>query len=507
MTSGSRPERRAAGTAIALALLASCATSGAPPGATTPSPEPTPPPEVEAEPAPAPTPAPAPSPRLRLGLRPREGVLELVDLEGRLCFPAGEGAPRCEMLDGPRAIPFELAGPVARGATLPAPTLDGAPLSRALPVELTLADGVESSTLPAAPSWGEVRRALFVLGGARRVLDAGPSRIALVAGREEDLDALAEGLEHAQVAAFARLGEAAAGPLWVAFSRGAPASEGGPGWHWWRAPAGPAPHAAASLLEAVAGSVVAGPAWLRRGFGRYAGWHLRQELEDLPPRALLQIVADAWEAHRRAPGTRPIASGEDTDGAALALFCAELELRAAGRRLFEVLPEGPLDAAGLREALAAVDPALAARHDARLAYRGVLDLDACLGRAGLRVVAVRVPRLGEDALRSLFGGATLEGEPPTVVRSPGPLRPGDVLTHLRGRPVRRMADVALHLAGLDGGRRVPAVFQRGERTRRQWLTLPRGLDEAGAVRFVLDPEEAARHPAFPFTRRPPESPD
>ena len=95
MTSGSRPERRAAGTAIALALLASCATSGAPPGATTPSPEPTPPPEVEAEPAPAPTPAPAPSPRLRLGLRPREGVLELVDLEGRLCFPAGEGAPRC----------------------------------------------------------------------------------------------------------------------------------------------------------------------------------------------------------------------------------------------------------------------------------------------------------------------------------------------------------------------------------------------------------------------------
>ena len=23
----------------------------------------------------------------------------------------------------------------------------------------------------------------------------------------------------------------------------------------------------------------------------------------------------------------------------------------------------------------------------------------------------------------------------------------------------------------------------------------------------LDPEEAARHPAFPFTRRPPESPD
>ena len=72
------------------------------------------------------------------------------------------------------------------------------------------------------------------------MLDAGPSRIALVAGREEDLDALAEGLEHAQVAAFARLGEAAAGPLWVAFSRGAPASEGGPGWHWWRAPAGPA---------------------------------------------------------------------------------------------------------------------------------------------------------------------------------------------------------------------------------------------------------------------------
>ena len=27
---------------------------------------------------------------------------------------------------------------------------------------------------------------------------------------------------------------------------------------------------------------------------------------------------------------------------------AELELRAAGRRLFEVLPEGPLDAAGVR---------------------------------------------------------------------------------------------------------------------------------------------------------------
>ena len=75
-----------------------------------------------------------------------------------------------------------------------------------------------------------------------------------------------------------------------------------------------------------------------------------------------------------------------------------------------------------------------------------------------------------------------------VKKVPRDLNAGDVLTHLRGRPVRRMADVALHLAGLDGGRRVPAVFQRGERTRRQWLTLPRGLDEAGAVRFVLDPE-------------------
>lgn len=141
-----------------------------------------------------------------------------------------------------------------------------------------------------------------------------------------------------------------------------------------------------------------------------------------------------------------------------------------------------------------IDPRLLERWGQ---VRMVLDVDECLARVDARIVAHVVPIYDDASIRSFFRGATVEGTPPTVVRSPGPLRPGDVITHVRGEPLESLEQLGRHLGGLEPRHRVSIALQRGERTIRMWLRVPSMEVVREEVVFEIQPDPS-QHPSWPF---------
>ena len=222
-------------------------------------------------------------------------------------------------------------------------------------------------------------------------------------------------------------------------------------------------------------AVVPGPSHWRAGVARYAEWTATSEGDGA---RLLRLVAEAYTRHRTAP--HPIAAGQDLDGAGLLAFCADLH---SGGSIWNPPVE-------VRE----TQPPMDARRWERwveeaAAFRGVVEFDGCLRAAGLKLVALRVPRYDARSIRRLLGGATAEGSPPVVVRSPGPLRPGDRLLYLRGVRLESLDDIGLALVGIERGRRLVLTVQRDERRVRQWITVPTLEAESEAVRFAIEAPE------------------
>lgn len=203
-------------------------------------------------------------------------------------------------------------------------------------------------------------------------------------------------------------------------------------------------------------SALDGPRWWALARARYLQLLHEVRADDAPATALRVALADRYAAHRRAHRTRPVAAGRDPDGAVLVAFCADL-----------------------RDALRGPPPAEG--H-----FRGVLELDGCLREAGLHLVAVRGPALDARMRRRLLQGATAEGDPPVVTRSPGPLRPGDRLLRLHRTRLRALADLDLAVATLERRQRVLLRYEREGQTRRQWITIPRLESDTEFVRFVIE---------------------
>ncbi len=219
-------------------------------------------------------------------------------------------------------------------------------------------------------------------------------------------------------------------------------------------------------------AMVPGPSHWRAGVARYAEWTIASEGDGA---RLLRLVAEAYARHRTAP--HPIAAGDDLDGAGLLAFCADLHSSGSIWNQRSNVAE-------------ATDPPTAQRWrtwvEEAAAFRGVVEFDGCLRAAGLKLVALRVPRYETRSIRRLLGGATAEGTPPVVVRSPGPLRPGDRLLYLRGVRLESLDDIGLALVGIERGRRLVLTVQRDERRVRQWLTVPTLEAESEAVRFAIE---------------------
>jgi hypothetical protein len=170
-------------------------------------------------------------------------------------------------------------------------------------------------------------------------------------------------------------------------------------------------------------------------------------------------------------------------------------LRRTGSSLAEVLAPSP---ERFVDRLADAHPEVARALAARVAFRGVIDLDGCARPFGLRLVALRTQRLGAEARAQLFEGAQVEAL--VVRRAPaeGRLRAGDVLVRLGEVPIFADEDVDLALVGLEPGHRIASTWARGERLVRLSLPVPFGPTTLG-VRFVLEADEGALSAGFPFT--------
>ena len=443
---------------------------------------------------------------------------------------------RCSPL-APRAR-FELPrlpDAVAPGSAWIAPlAIDGALVD---PQVVALDAGVALSALPERRLLSDVRAALLAPFAATRIVTAGSLHVHLGAPDEASLDRLEALLSAAAAAAFARFGELA-GPIAIAWSPGASSAPSSPNAPTANTPTANAPTANApsssstrasatnaplvgtrwtlltrtnlpssaadlpSMLETIASSVAHPreasaevPRWLRRGMGRYGAWLLAADLRRAAPADALHVLARAYERHRTAAQRRPIADGDDADGSALALFCTDLALRRSGSSLAEALAPSPEH---FVDRLTDAHPELARTLAARVAFRGVIDLDGCARSFGLRLVALRTNRLGPESRAQLFEGALVEGL--VVRRAPaeGRLRAGDVLVRLGEVPVFADEDVDLALVGLEPGHRIASTWARGERLVRVSLPVPFGPTALG-VRFVLEADEGALGAGFPFT--------
>ncbi len=133
--------------------------------------------------------------------------------------------------------------------------------------------------------------------------------------------------------------------------------------------------------------------------------------------------------------------------------------------------------------------------------REVIDVDLCLSHLNARIVAHVVPVYDAPSIRRFFRGATVEGTPPTVVRSPGPLRPGDVITHVRGQRLENLDLLGRSIGTLEPRHRVSIAVQRGEQTIRMWLRVPTMEVIREDVLFEIDPDPS-EHPRWPFRVNP-----
>jgi len=231
------------------------------------------------------------------------------------------------------------------------------------------------------------------------------------------------------------------------------------------------------------------PRWAGATDAAGAGLHrydvLRALLADASAERLLAAFGDLYDAYRGE--SRPVA--ESTSGATLAWFCVDVDLRADGAPL-------------LAEPERARERAAAAGVDQRFAFRGRLDFDACLRPAGARLVAIPVPRRSERDLARLVSARRLRTWPPEILAGPGPLRRGDRLVFVRGRPLDDARRLPFALHDVAPRSRFSVAVDREERGRvrrvRAWLVKPRPPgDEAGeVVIFGIEPSEDGLRPRF-----------
>lgn len=245
-----------------------------------------------------------------------------------------------------------------------------------------------------------------------------------------------------------------------------------------------------------------GPEWWTRGVSDYLAMLIEHQAGALPSELAYDELLDRYTRHRHHPGESPSTAEGDAaaDVGALVAFCVDVELRTQSTSLVEALRqsgEGPLAPDALQARIARAHPEIAARHAGRAARRGVIELDGCLRRGGLKLIAHHVPIV--DPARLVRVGA-LDPETAEVrQRGPGPLRPGDVIRNVRGHAVRRAWDIVFYLRDLGGRHRFSVSVQRGEETIRTWLRMVVVDDDLPTrVRFTAVEDPEADNEGDPF---------
>jgi len=225
-----------------------------------------------------------------------------------------------------------------------------------------------------------------------------------------------------------------------------------------------------ALLRGIAGLWATSDApWIEAGIRRYAETWLRWELEDASTEVGIREITLLYQTYREGRERR-IADGDGQSehgeaGAALAMMCADLDLRAHGTGLFAALRDARGEDGVAEEdlfvAIEAIDPAAAHGLRERVGFRGVIDLGECLRPAGLRLASDTHRAFTDETLRRLLGITEWRDWPPTVVASEGRLQPGDRIRYVRGRRLERLSDLPWILGDMPAYREFPVAIDRG----------------------------------------------
>lgn len=262
--------------------------------------------------------------------------------------------------------------------------------------------------------------------------------------------------------------------------------------------------------------------WLNEGMARYLEVLLKLRVDGAEPGpALAELLALYQGYRRRFKAGQTIETARDGlayDGGAIALFCADAELRAekagtlldvhraarlATRKVRQHAAPGWLQTKIFLAELSRRSAAVAKRLQQRLAATDVFDLAPCLRAAGYLPQPLRYRGFSKEALLgqvlrvlriTAFGLRVLEVGPKSR------LQVGDVLLAIDGRPVTRLHELERLFARARG--RLRLRVQRAGQLKTLRLPLPRLPQRARPLRREL----GARRTALAKTRSPLEAP-
>ncbi len=215
----------------------------------------------------------------------------------------------------------------------------------------------------------------------------------------------------------------------------------------------------------------------QRGAAQYLAWLIDVREGRLTAEGLLDAWLRAYLTYRHTMDGRPL--DESTlarrlAGGAVVALCADAMLRARGEDLLVATRRGTFP------------PAVSEEMSERAAFRGVMDVDPCLEKLGLRLAVSRFEDPGAAAL--LRVGAVAD-EPPRITTGRSFFEPGDRLVSVADVAVRRLEDVAWALRDVEVGDRFVIVVERDGQTRRTWARRPRTSGDE-RTRYFLAPTES-----------------
>ncbi len=264
----------------------------------------------------------------------------------------------------------------------------------------------------------------------------------------------------------------------------------------------------AAVIRQVAEAYVGGEGWLSHGAAEYRLLLLGLALRNADTDDALRALSSLYEHYRDGRFAQDLASSNDVPwqraGSALALYCLDGELRAAGSSFESIhrqsLSEGRLDESLFLAQLRSVHPEAAENLARRASYRGVFDVHHCFEAAGLQVTAQARRRIDDAAWHRLLRGERLPDGPPTITSvEGGPLRPGDRIRYVRGQRVHSWDEIARLIDGLPPYREIPvAVDRHGEQivVNLTMVGLPRISGSRERFRLIVSRQGLSAH--FPL---------
>ena len=236
--------------------------------------------------------------------------------------------------------------------------------------------------------------------------------------------------------------------------------------------------------------------WLNEGLTRYLELVFSLRLDRATPEEATRRLLELNEKYRASAPKQSVEKATELEAysaGALYCFCLDVELRRAGRSLFEVHRRARkaagsgrvLSVAGFFDAMKALAPEVAEGAKKQMSAPGPIDLAPCLRRAGFRIQRKPARLLSAKALAvdvMKIRGHDLRTSKVLRTFDDSELESGDRITHVNGKLVSSFTDINHVVSKLGPGSAVNLTLLRANKKVALALKMPR-LPVAAFVRY------------------------